>query len=252
MLFFFSVNSLFPQSSGKNGKERFSDITTWVKTYPKHFLFGVEESFFKDDAPYFMISGALSIAALSYFDSEISETKQFMSDDLSFALDKFGDRFGWGYFAGVGFISLESFLSKNNYPEYFSKLEIVLESIALTQIITQGLKLSIGRQRPNKSDEHSFPSGHTSSTFALASAMYGIYGWKVGAPAFISAFLVGAQRINSDAHYLSDVLTGAMIGYLVGKGFSAIHSESNRNNFSPYVFFDKNTTAIKAGFTLNL
>ncbi len=179
-----------------------------------------------------------------------------MSQSLSKASDSFGETFGWGYFAGVGLITFESILSHNSSSEYLLKLELMLESIAVTQIITQTLKLSTNRMRPNFLDDHSFPSGHTSSTFAMAASLNGIYGWQAGIPAYILASIVGLQRISSNAHYLSDVLSGALIGTLVGRGFSFIHRQ-NKND-SPMLnttfFLDPKSSALKANiqFRLNL
>jgi membrane-associated phospholipid phosphatase len=43
------------------------------------------------------------------------------------------------------------------------------------------------------------------------------YGWKLGVPAYLVAGIVGASRIDQDKHYLSDVLAGATLGYIVGR-----------------------------------
>lgn len=179
-----------------------------------------------------------------------------MSKSLSKAADNFGETFGWGYFAGAGLITLESLISRKSSTEYFTKLELLLESITVTQIITQTLKLSTQRMRPNFSDNYSFPSGHTSSTFAMAASLNGIYGWQAGIPAYVLASIVGFQRINSNAHYLSDVLSGALIGTLVGQGFSSIHHQ-NKNDapmLNTFFFFDSVSSALQANvvFRLNL
>ena len=48
-------------------------------------------------------------------------------------------------------------------------------------VLTQGIKAAVNRTRPNGSN-HSFPSGHTSATFATAAVIQQHYGWKVAAP----------------------------------------------------------------------
>src|SRR2546426_3523107 len=57
----------------------------------------------------------------------------------------------------------------------------------LVQTVTQVAKMSVGRTRPDGSDSFSFPSGHTSSTFASATVLQQYYGWKAGIPAYAVA-----------------------------------------------------------------
>lgn len=82
---------------------------------------------------------------------------------------------------------------------------------------TEALKLAVGRERPNGKDNKSFPSGHTSNAFTLATVAERHYGWKVGVPAYLAAGLVGASRLKQDMHYLSDVVAGATVGFIVGR-----------------------------------
>ncbi len=65
------------------------------------------------------------------------------------------------------------------------------------------------------SELQSFPSGHTATAVGLAIGLATLYprGWWLFA---ILAAMAGGQRIQSQSHYLSDVLAGAAIGCLVG------------------------------------
>jgi membrane-associated phospholipid phosphatase len=91
------------------------------------------------------------------------------------------------------------------------------EAMAVTGIYTAGLKNAVKRQRPDGTDRLSFPSGHTSSMFSLASVANAHYGPKVGVPAFALASAVGLSRIERGKHNLSDVLAGATVGFVVGR-----------------------------------
>jgi membrane-associated phospholipid phosphatase len=91
------------------------------------------------------------------------------------------------------------------------------EAVAVTSIYTAGLKHAVKRQRPDASDRLSFPSGHTSNTFALASVANAHYGPKVGVPAFAIASAIGLSRVERGKHNVSDVLAGATIGFVVGR-----------------------------------
>jgi membrane-associated phospholipid phosphatase len=89
---------------------------------------------------------------------------------------------------------------------------------AVSQVFVQGLKLATQRTRPDGSNDHSFPSGHTASAFATASVLQRHFGWKVGVPAYAFGAYVGAARMSANKHHLSDVLMGAGIG--IASGYS--------------------------------
>jgi hypothetical protein len=61
-----------------------------------------------------------------------------------------------------------------------------------------------------------FPSGHTSSTFCLASVIHQEYGPLAGAPLYGLGTLVAMSRLDDEEHYFSDVLMGAVLGLVVG------------------------------------
>jgi membrane-associated phospholipid phosphatase len=79
------------------------------------------------------------------------------------------------------------------------------------------LKYTVHRTRPDGSDTLSFPSGHTSTAFTLATVAEHHYGWKVGVPAYALASCIGLTRIESNRHNLSDVIAGATLGIIVGR-----------------------------------
>lgn len=91
-----------------------------------------------------------------------------------------------------------------------------LKQGALTAVTTVGatyiLKYAVKERRPDGSNWHSFPSGHTSSTFATATFLQRRYGWKVGVPAYALATYVGWGRVFSKRHHWWDVAVGAAIG----------------------------------------
>ena len=62
--------------------------------------------------------------------------------------------------------------------------------------------------------QQSFPSAHTASAFGFAAAL--AWAWPKQQRVFYSlAALVGLQRVVMGAHFPSDVLAGAALGYLV-------------------------------------
>lgn len=84
-------------------------------------------------------------------------------------------------------------------------------------VLTQGLKLAAGRTRPDGSNRLSFPSGHSSASFATATVLQRFYGWKVGLPAYVFAVYVAGSRLQENKHFPSDVLFGAALGIVGGR-----------------------------------
>ncbi|MBQ4340285.1 MAG: phosphatase PAP2 family protein [Firmicutes bacterium] len=63
--------------------------------------------------------------------------------------------------------------------------------------------------------DYSFPSGHTSASFAAASAIF-FMDKKIGIPALILAAVIGLTRLYLYVHFPTDVLGGAAVGIFAG------------------------------------
>ncbi|MGB3400466.1 MAG: hypothetical protein WBA34_09920, partial [Candidatus Deferrimicrobiaceae bacterium] len=63
-------------------------------------------------------------------------------------------------------------------------------SLLTAAAVTEGLKIVVHERRPDGGDQ-SFPSGHTSLSFAAASYLHIRYGWRYGIPASLAAAFVG-------------------------------------------------------------
>lgn len=83
---------------------------------------------------------------------------------------------------------------------------------ATTAGVTLLLKYTIDETRPNFKNSHSFPSGHTSASFATAAFLQRRYGWKFGVPAYALSTYVAWGRVYSKNHHWWDVVAGAAIG----------------------------------------
>lgn len=101
-------------------------------------------------------------------------------------------------------------------------------SSATTLGVTYLLKYTISKQRPDYSDDHSFPSAHTSVMFANAAFVQRRYGWKWGASAYVLATYVGWSRTYAKKHDWWDVVAGAAIGagssYIFTRPFAREHN----------------------------
>ena len=85
-------------------------------------------------------------------------------------------------------------------------------SFATNVAATYALKSVISKERPDGSDDDSYPSGHTSRAFQGASFIHKRYGLKYSVPAYIGAGFVAYSRIEADEHDAADVLAGAALG----------------------------------------
>lgn len=83
---------------------------------------------------------------------------------------------------------------------------------ATTLGVTYALKYLVKKERPDFSDNHSFPSMHTSVSFAGAAFIQRRYGWKWGIPAYAVSTYVGWSRVYGKKHDWWDVAAGAAIG----------------------------------------
>ncbi|WP_052074511.1 phosphatase PAP2 family protein [Shewanella mangrovi] len=92
--------------------------------------------------------------------------------------------------------------------------------VGATFLTTELLKYTIHERRPDGSDNDSFPSGHTSISFAAATYVQQRYGWKTSIPFYAAATYVGWSRVDSDRHYTKDVVAGALVGYLNARYFT--------------------------------
>lgn len=85
-------------------------------------------------------------------------------------------------------------------------------SAGVTVAATLALKYSIKETRPDGSNRHSFPSGHSSVTFAAATFIGKRYGWKYSIPAYALSAYTAWGRVYGKKHHWWDVAAGAAIG----------------------------------------
>lgn len=111
----------------------------------------------------------------------------------------------------------------------------LIESQIITQVATSTLKFAVRRRRPDGSERTSFPSGHASASFALASTIDSLYGHKIGIPLHAFAGFVAFTRLSDNKHFASDVLFGAALGTSIGMATAKVHKKQNRKfSLMPY------------------
>ena len=124
------------------------------------------------------------------------------------------------HFAVAGTMYLVS-LAREDVVNY-EKSKTLLNALAVTGAMTMVLKVTFQTESPN-GDLLGWPSGHTSSSFCLATVAYDQYGPWVGIPLYAFATFVGYERMDARNHDFNDVISGAFIGIAVGYAVSRNH-----------------------------
>jgi len=106
--------------------------------------------------------------------------------------------------------------------EFYENSTELLNALVVNGLTTQGLKWVFRSASPN-GDEMGWPSGHSSSSFCLATVMYHQYGPKVGLPLMGFATFVAYQRVDARNHDFSDVVSGSLIGIAIGHAVASNH-----------------------------
>jgi len=106
----------------------------------------------------------------------------------------------------------------------------MMNALSLTWVTTTGLKVIRNNETPN-GDDLAWPSGHTASSFTVASVLDEFYGPKVGIPAYVAASLVGYRMMDTGNHWASDVVFGATLGWVVGHTVAGKHKSLEWGGF---------------------
>jgi undecaprenyl-diphosphatase len=136
--------------------------------------------------------------------------KDWLDNPMQFCTDVGEAEMGIAICAGVGLFGR---------PKARESAQLALFADGASAAMTYGLKNIVNRPRPEGPTERSnssFPSGHATGAFALATVFSHQYP-KLSIPLYITATGVAISRIYLGRHYPSDVLAGAAIGFTTAK-----------------------------------
>ena len=118
------------------------------------------------------------------------------------------------------------FIKKNKL--FTRRVIYIFFSLITAGIVNTAIKWLAGRHRPKNLFDHdlygfsffgmgyeltSFPSGHTSVVFCIATAISILFP-RLCLPVFITALIIGMSRVIITSHFLSDVISGAGVGII--------------------------------------
>jgi hypothetical protein len=179
-----------------------------------------------------VLVGGLMLADES-IDREVQQNRSHFTDRVSDATTGFGG--AWAQNVGVGYLLAGYLLRDWNTRETGRE---ILEAGFLSHVLDKWvLKPAFGRERPFESNgevrfhpfssHDSFPSGHATQAFALASVIsFRSKGWVVPTVAYGAAALVAFDRVNDRVHFTSDVAAGAVLGAAVGRFIVTRHKRA--------------------------
>ncbi len=171
--------------------------------------------------PFALVSGAL-IATDHTTGESLPNTKDQMV--WSGRVSQFG---AWYSIAGIsGAAYLTGKITRNERARETGLLG--LEALGHAQMVVFGIKQATNRARPPERDGRSgfweggtsFPSGHAASSFALATVFaYEYRNVSIAVPigAYSLAALVAASRVGAQRHWISDIVVGSSLGFLIGR-----------------------------------
>ena len=242
---------------GTKGKLDVAPETKLEKTREKQLYsvaqFGRESVLFVKQPLRWKRSDWLTVGALAggtvlltFADQPLRNTTQGQQQYNTSAAVVGGRMYGeWYSIGGVaGAFALYGIIAKDTSAK---KIAIELfQAGVYSEFVTQIVKMAVGRARPYmnegpgsfrpfigpKTDYNSFPSGHSTSAFALSTVM-ARHARSVGLKilAYVPAGFTLFSRIYQDKHWISDELIGAALGYFVGNWVVDLH-EARRHKIN--------------------
>ncbi len=227
-----SVAQLFAQPNSDSSITRARIDKYYVNSYFKDYKAIVTCPF----RPSIQTYTAMSVYAgtmyllISHYDEKIQRFSQENRTTVTDKLAKYVfEPTGRGIYpaAIVGLIYTHGLIYKNQKSKKVAMN--CAKSFIIANTFAQIAKYSFTRQRPfvesnannwfQGGDNHSFFSGHTTTAFSIMTVLAEEYKKTVWVPilSYSLATCVGLSRINDNKHWASDVLTGALCGYLTGR-----------------------------------
>jgi membrane-associated phospholipid phosphatase len=245
------------QRRGKEAKEVEFDLN---RDYLKGYISDTESiltspsRWGKSDWTKALLTVGISVGLYTY-DQEIQDWVQKNRNHTSNTVMSFAKPFGDGKYI------IPSLCIFYFYGHFFEDGEarrtalLSLESFVVTGVFTQTIKFSTHRHRPCTDNGYniwdspsfftshlSFPSGHASSAFSIATVIASEY----GNPSLVYgvATLTALSRVNDNAHWPSDVFFGSAIGYFTAKAIVGLHTSKRNGSLTILPIADGKYTAL--------
>jgi membrane-associated phospholipid phosphatase len=185
--------------------------------------------------------------AVFFLDDEVRDFFQDKKNSATDHIESIFEPFGNAAFTIPALMGLYVYGQYGENERLGRTALLAVESFLVTGLFTTVLKGVVGRQRPFSGEgsdifepfstgKNSFPSGHTSSAFALATVVANEYEEVplIKPISYGIATMTALARINGDNHFASDVIFGAALGYFISKAILKLHSNKTGQHFTIY------------------
>ncbi|NLH15379.1 MAG: phosphatase PAP2 family protein [Phycisphaerae bacterium] len=204
-----------------------------------------------DQAFWLLAAGGASIALHSEGADDRMEKdirdNAFIAHDMDKVIDLVG---GPGFHFGVAGLWYLIAAEQGN-EKGLEQSWTMIKALSVSGAGTLALKLARNNHTPNDKPL-AWPSGHTSSSFTVAAVLDEFYGPGIGIPAYLGAGFVGYRMMESGDHWPSDVLFGAVWGYLVGHHVAGKDKETRIGGFQIMPYTDVDSVSDRAVTGLSL
>ena len=171
--------------------------------------------------PFLLISGALIATDHKTADHLPNTEDQTV---WSGRISQMGAAYSLAGFSGATYLIGK--ITDNNHAKETGILS--LEALGHAQLLALGIKAITQRERPLDANPSgtgfwkggdSFPSGHATSSFAVASVFAYEYREHIAVPitAYSLASLISVSRLGARKHWASDIFVGGSLGFLIGR-----------------------------------
>jgi membrane-associated phospholipid phosphatase len=185
----------------------------------------------------------------------VQDNQSDTGDDMANSMKVFGD--GRYTLPPLGLLYVYGHYKKNKRALRTTLLG--LESFIISGTFTQVIKFTGHRHRPGSEDSShrwdgpglsfsnlSFPSGHSQTTFSIATVIafeYNEYGF-IPPLAYGIATLSALSRVYDNDHWTSDVFFGSALGYFTAKEIIRLHDSKRGKNLILLPIIDNSKTGL--------
>jgi len=195
---------------------------TGIKTLTKHLVTNFKYLPSKENLFWAGAGGGLALAAHP-FDDNVNEA--LVGNDTAEKIFKAGEILGeLGTLLGSASVVYAVGRLKDQPKVSHLGMDLI-EALAMSEALTQTLKYTTRRERPDGSGKNSFPSGHAAGTFAFATALERHLNWKYSIPAYVFSSYVAISRLPANRHWLSDAVFGSAVGIIAGRTVTSHEAE---------------------------
>ena len=198
---------------------------------------------------------------LYQYDQKIHHWTQHQINDISIKVARFAEPFGGKHsMTPAALLYIFGYMSDDNRAQHVAMLGF--KSVLISSFFTSTVKTYGHRHRPNSGDPYnrwdgpslslqnlSFPSGHSTASFAMATVIATVYKDKLFIPplAYGMAALTALSRVHDNKHWASDIFIGSAIGYFTSKALMKMYNGA-ANNISIAPATTGNITGITVGY----